>query len=134
MGIFELYMTQRKYENYLEAQGKPGYKFRRYDAIEEPHLEHIAPKTENEEPDNGYCPYDEEFYNQYLETLGNYMLISGSHNMSLRNAKFQIKRDSYVYLQQQLEVRAMTEQDKIWNKEKIHLRHEKIVNFLMSNL
>ena len=123
-----------KYENYLEAQGKPGYKFRRYDAIEEPHLEHIAPQTENEEPDNGYCPYDEEFYNQYLETLGNYMLISGSHNMSLSNAKFQIKRDSYVYLQQQLEVRAMTEQDKIWNKEKIHLRHEKIVNFLMSNL
>lgn len=123
-----------KYENYLIASGKSGYSPVRYDSIETPHLEHIAPQTENKEADNGYCPYDEDFYNRYLECLGNYLLLSGSHNMSLSNGRFQIKRDSYTYLQQQSEVRRMTKNDLLWNKEKIHQRHLKIVNFLIQTL
>ena len=123
-----------KYENYLIASGKSGYSPVRYDSIATPHLEHIAPQTENTEADNGYCPYDEEFYNRYLECLGNYLLLSGSHNMSLSNGRFQIKRDSYTYLQQQSEVRRMTKNDLLWNKEKIHQRHLKIVNFLIQTL
>ena len=123
-----------KYENYLIASGKSGYSPVRYDSIATPHLEHIAPQTENTEADNGYCPYDEEFYNRYLECLGNYLLLSGSHNMSLSNGRFQIKRDSYKYLQQQSEVQRMTENDLLWDKEKIHQRHLKIVNFLIQAL
>ena len=123
-----------KYENYLIASGKSGYSPVRYDSIATPHLEHIAPQTENTEADNGYCPYDEEFYNRYLECLGNYLLLSGSHNMSLSNGRFQIKRDSYTYLQQQSEVQRMTENDLLWDKEKIHHRHLKIVNFLIRAL
>ena len=123
-----------KYENYLIASGKSGYSPVRYDSIATPHLEHIAPQTENTEADNGYCPYDEEFYNRYLECLGNYLLLSGSHNMSLSNGRFQIKRDSYTYLQQQSEVQRMTENDLLWDKEKIHQRHLKIVNFLIQAL
>ena len=123
-----------KYENYLIASGKSGYSPVRYDSIATPHLEHIAPQTENTEADNGYCPYDEEFYNRYLECLGNYLLLSGSHNMSLSNGRFQIKRDSYTYLQQQLEVQRMTEQDQLWDKEKIRQRHTKIVDYLMQIL
>lgn len=123
-----------KYENHLIAGGKLGYTPIRYDSIQTPHLEHIAPQTENKEADNGYSLYDEDFYNNYLEILGNYMLISGSHNMSLSNARFQLKRDSYTHLQQQVEVRDMTAQDKTWNKEKIRVRHEKIVSFLTSIL
>lgn len=123
-----------KYENYLIASGKSGYSPVRYDSIETPHLEHIAPQTENKEADNGYCPYDEDFYNRYLECLGNYLLLSGSHNMSLSNGRFQIKRDSYTYLQQQLEVQRMTEQDQLWDKEKIRQRHTKIVDYLMQIL
>lgn len=122
-----------KYENHLRQSGKAGYKPWRYD-IEEPNLEHIAPQTENTEEDNGYCTYDEEFRNQYLECLGNYLLLSGSHNKSLSNSRFQIKRDSYTHLQQQLEVQRMTEQDKLWDKEKIRQRHLKIVNFLIQAL
>lgn len=121
-----------KYENHLIQSGKAGYKPLRYDDIEEPNLEHIAPQTENTEVDNGYCTYDEEFRSQYLECLGNYLLLSGSHNKSLSNGRFQIKRDSYRHLQQQLEVREMTEQDQLWDKEKIKNRHKKIVEFLMS--
>lgn len=123
-----------KYENHLIQCGKTGYKLLRYDDIEQPHLEHIAPQTENQEPNNGYCPYDEEFRNEYLECLGNYLLLSGSHNMSLSNEKFQKKRESYTYLQQQLEVRGMTEQDQLWDKDKIRLRHSKIVDYLMQIL
>ena len=82
-----------KYENHLIQCGKAGYKLLRYDDIEQPHLEHIAPQTENEESNNGYCHYDEDFRNQYLECLGNYLLLSGSHNISLGNEKFQKKRE-----------------------------------------
>ena len=123
-----------KYENHLIQSGKAGYKPMRYDDIEQPHLEHIAPQTENQEPDNGYCPYDEDFHNRYLECLGNYLLLSGSHNMSLSNGRFQIKRDSYTHLQQQLEIQRMTEHDLLWNKGKIDQRHTKIVDYLMQVL
>ncbi|MDY3104941.1 MAG: DUF262 domain-containing HNH endonuclease family protein [Prevotella sp.] len=123
-----------KYENHLIVSGKSGYTAVRYDSIETPHLEHIAPQIENTEVDNGYCPYDEDFHNRYLECLGNYLLLSGSHNISLSNDRFQIKRDSYTHLQQQLEVLRMTEQDQLWDKEKIRQRHSKIVDYLMQVL
>lgn len=123
-----------KYENHLIQSGKAGYKPKRYDDIEQPHLEHIAPQTENQEPDNGYCHYDEDFRSKYLECLGNYLLLSGSHNMSLSNGRFQIKRDSYTHLQQQLEVQRMTEQDQVWDKDKIRQRHTKIIDYLMEIL
>ena len=123
-----------KYENYLIEGGRDGYAFIRYDSIETPHLEHIAPQTENQKEDNGYCPYDEEFNVECLECLGNYLLLSGSHNISLSNDRFQYKRKSYRYLQQQLEVQDMTEQDEMWDKKKIRIRHKRIVDFLTSIL
>ncbi len=122
-----------KYENYLiQLEGKNGYSPKRYDAISEPQLEHIAPRTENEEPKNGYCEYDEEFKNYYLECLGNYLLLSGSHNASIGNRPFEEKRESYTQLRQQQEVRNMTETDHYWDKEKIKKRKDKILNFLLN--
>ena len=119
-----------KYENHLIESGKRGYKPIRYDSIDTPHLEHIAPQTENTEADNGYCPYDEDFVANYLECLGNYLLLSGSHNISLSNGKFQVKRESYTHLQQQLEVQEETKHDLLWDKEKIRNRQNKIVGYL----
>lgn len=123
-----------KYENYLIKDGKSGYSLIRYSDIKNPHLEHIAPQTENQEENSGYCTYDDEFRRDYLNCLGNYLLTSGSHNMSLGNERFEKKRDSYKHLQQQIEVRDMTEDDKLWDKGKIDLRHENIVAFLKSVL
>lgn len=123
-----------KYENSLIQSGAAGYKPLRYDDIEQPHLEHIAPQTENKEPNNGYCTYDEDFNCQYLDCLGNYLLLSGAHNIPLSNERFQLKRDSYKYLLQQLEVKEMTEQDQLWDKDKIARRNEKIVRFLLATL
>ena len=120
-----------KYENYLIESGKNGYAPIRYDSIKAPQLEHIAPQTEN--PQSGYCEYDEDFRNQYLECLGNYLLLSGYHNISIGNIPFEAKRSTYTQLRQQQEVRDMTESDHVWNKEKIAHRKAKIIDFLLKH-
>ena len=118
-----------KYENHLIEEGKFGYCPIRYDNIIEPQLEHVAPKTEN--PANGYCEYDEDFMSHYLENLGNYLLLSASHNISIGNIAFEAKRSTYTQLRQQQEVRDMTESDHYWDKEKISKRKSKIINYLL---
>lgn len=118
-----------EYENYLIEEGKPGYPLLRYDAIIKPQLEHIAPQTEN--PESGYCKYDEEFKQSYLDSLGNYLLLSAQHNISIGNIPFEEKRKTYTQLLQQQEVRDMTETDRTWNKEKIDLRKTKIIKFVL---
>lgn len=124
-----------KYENYLENQGKNGYSLTRFDKIVSPELEHIAPKTPtNGEPiAAGYCEYDEEFINQYIDCLGNYLLLSKSHNCSVGNKPFSEKRNSYNHLEQQREIQKMTAESEIWDKEKISLRKDKIVKFILEN-
>ncbi|NLN32312.1 MAG: DUF262 domain-containing protein [Flavobacteriaceae bacterium] len=124
-----------KYENYLEHQGKSGYSVTRFDKIESPELEHIAPQTPtNGEPiAAGYCEYDEEFRYQYIDCLGNYLLLSKSHNCSVGNRPFSEKRSSYNHLGQQREIQSMTSDTEIWNKEKISLRKGKIVKFILEN-
>lgn len=120
------------YENHLIEKGKSGYGLRRYDDVKNSQCEHIAPKTENQNPDCGYCPYDDEFRESYLNCLGNYLLLSGHHNESIGNISFDMKRDTYTQLLQQQEVRDMTEQDHYWDKEKIQARKKRIVNFVMA--
>jgi hypothetical protein len=121
-----------KYEVHLTNQGKDGYLPLRFNNITNAELEHIAPKTEN--PGAGYEPYDEEFRQQYLECLGNYMLISKSHNCSLSNDAFKVKRDSYISLAQQREVRDMTATELLWTKQMIQKRKEKIISFIMATI
>lgn len=123
-----------KYENHLITEGKGGYQPMRYDQIVTPHLEHIAPQTENKQPDNGYPHYTDEFRAHGLEILGNYLLLSGTHNISLSNERFAKKRESYTHLLQQHEVRDMTEQDLLWDEAKIQSRHKKIVSVLKGML
>jgi uncharacterized protein with ParB-like and HNH nuclease domain len=121
-----------KYENYLiQNEGKTGYAPIRFNSIKKPHLEHIAPQTEN--PESGYCEYDEEFRNQYIDCLGNYLLLSQFHNISIGNIPFEEKRNSYTQLRQQIEIQQMTETDGIWDKEKISKRKKKIIRFIMEN-
>jgi hypothetical protein len=114
-----------KYENYLEGLGKSGYSQTRFDKIESPELEHIAPQTEN--PESGYADYDEEFKQQYIDCLGNYLLLSKSHNCSVGNKPFADKRNSYNHLAQQREIQNMTAENKVWTKELINQRKNKII-------
>lgn len=121
-----------KYENYLEGQGKNGYTPTRFDKIVSPELEHIAPQTEN--PETGYDNYDEEFVNQYINCLGNFLLISKSHNCSVGNKPFADKRNSYGHLEQQREIQKMTSESQSWTKENIQTRKDKIVKFITENV
>lgn len=121
-----------KYENHLEAQGNNGYAATRFDKIVNPELEHIAPQTEN--PEAGYDSYDKEFRDQYIDCLGNYLLISKSHNCAVGNRPFVEKRSSYKHLEQQREVQLMTSENLIWTKQLIQERKEKITRFVVENV
>ncbi len=121
-----------KYENHIESNGKNGYSLTRFDNIENPELEHIAPQTEN--PETGYDNYDEVFVNQYINCLGNYLLLSKSHNCSVGNKPFLDKYNSYKKLAQQREIQEMAKENKIWTKELIQNRKDKITKFITENV
>ena len=125
-----------KYENFLLKQQKSGYNFMPFSQIEKPELEHIAPQTptNNEPVAAGYAQYDEDFAENYLDCLGNYLLISKSHNCSIGNVPFAEKRASYSVLLQQREVQDMTKDSPIWDKDKIDARHENLVDFVISKI
>lgn len=123
-----------KYENYLISQEKQGYGFMQMDQIASPELEHIAPTTPSDGTPiaKGYCEYDEEFKNMYLDCIGNYLLISKSHNCSIGNVSFADKLSSYNVLAQQREIKEIAK-DK-WDKDAIKKRHDKIVKFVVEKI
>ena len=121
-----------KYEMHLEGLGKNGYTATRFDKIIRPELEHIAPQTEN--PESGYDNYDDDFKNQFIDCLGNYLLLSKSHNCSVGNRPFWEKRNSYNHLEQQREIQRMTVNSKVWTRTLIQERKDKIVDFIMKEL
>jgi hypothetical protein len=123
-----------KYENYLISQEKQGYGFMQMEQIVSPELEHIAPQTPSEGIPiaKGYCEYDEEFKNMYLDCIGNYLLISKSHNCSIGNVSFADKISSYNVLAQQREIKEIAK-DK-WDKDAIKKRHDKIVKFVVEKI
>lgn len=115
-------------------------------SIDDEQIEHISPQTP---PDgskiaigyevNEQNEYSEEFSADYLNSLGNLMLISGSHNRSIGNIPFRQKLESYnknPVLNQQGEIKVFARGDKenpMWNMEAIDLRHEEILNFALAN-
>lgn len=125
-----------KYENHLEGQGKSGYTTTRFDKIVSPELEHIAPQTPTDGKPiaAGYCDYDEEFKQQYIDCLGNYLLLSKSHNCSVGNKPFADKRNTYNHSEQQREIQKLTTENITWAKEQIQRRKDKIISFLMNNI
>lgn len=122
-----------KYDNSLNLAGQKGYSKRRYDDIKKPELEHIAPQTEPKENPHGYGEYNEEFKNKYLNCLGNYALISKSHNCTVSNAPFWKKHKSYSYLPHQEEIKKMAPEKGPWNNHVISARNTKIKNFILDN-
>ena len=122
------------YENYLLSQQAKGYSPMPFYSIVSPHLEHIAPQTDNGEKEaSGYDNYDDDFREHYLLRLGNFLLLSAPHNESIGNKPFELKRSTYNHLYQQREIVEMTEKDLKWDKEKIKKRTEKLLDFLIKN-
>lgn len=124
-----------RYENYLrnkKAQTK-GYKFELKE-IQNIQIEHIAPLTENgDKLNSGYCEYDDEFYDKYLNCIGNLLLIDGSHNGSIGNKLFTEKLESYKKspLLQHQEVKSFVVNKNNWDKEAIDNRHKKLKDFVL---
>lgn len=128
-----------RYENSLQNKG---YYIKNF-AIENEQIEHISPK----QPDSGEIAsgydvdkdrkYDEEFLSDYLNCLGNLMLISGSHNSSIGNKPFKEKLESYnknPLLNQQAEIKDFVEIENkttLWGKNSIDKRQEKIIEFAL---
>ena len=127
-----------QYENSIQNKGYSIKKF----SIESEQIEHISPQTPtNGEPlETGYevdenNEYSEEFITNTINSLGNLMLISGSHNASIGNKPFSNKVKSYnqnPLLNQQAEIKdyAINENDQlVWKSESITKRHNYIVKF-----
>ena len=121
-----------KYEVHIEHQGEGGYSPTRFDSITNPELEHIAPTTEPEIKPHGYDNYDDEFRNQYLNCLGNYLLLSKSHNCAVGNIRLVKKLATYTHNEQQREVKRMVPENGIWSKDLIQERKDKIISVIMS--
>jgi hypothetical protein len=123
-----------RYENYLIGKQSKGYAPILFHSIESPHLEHIAPQTENGEKEaSGYGIYDEDFREHYLLHLGNFLLLSAPHNESIGNKPFEKKRQTYNHLYQQRQIIEMTEDDHIWDKTKIKMRTDNLLDFIINN-
>ena len=114
--------------------------------LENEQIEHISPQVppNSEVISAGYeisesNNYTDEFKNDYLNSLGNLMLISGSHNASIGNRPFKEKLQSYKenpLLNQQAEIKNFasgTNEKPIWDMRAIDKRHEAIVNFAIKN-
>lgn len=124
-----------EYENSIQNKG---YKINKM-TLENEQIEHISPQT----PTNGDSiasgydvdeekKYSEEFVSEYLNCLGNLMLISGSHNASIGNKPFSEKLESYKknpLLNQQAEIKKFASDNILWKTAQIDKRHSKIFEF-----
>lgn len=127
-----------QYENSIQNKGYSIKKF----SLENEQIEHISPQTPtNGEPlETGYevdenNEYSEDFKTNIINSLGNLMLISGSHNASIGNKPFSDKVRSYnqnPLLNQQAEIKDYAINEKgqsVWKSESISKRHKYIVEF-----
>lgn len=130
-----------KYEMYLCNDNHPmPHKVTFDDLIRNESIEHIAPQTPtNGNPiANGYGVYEDKdnpengiVSGEWLNCVGNLMLISQSYNSSIGNKPFVNKLASYGkdnLLNQQKEIIDFVEdkQSPVWDKSAIEKRHEKI--------
>jgi hypothetical protein len=127
-----------KYEDSLQNKGYSAKGL----AIKEVQIEHISPQNPKEETIN-YCyevdengNYSNEFLEKYLNCLGNLMLISNSHNSSIKNKSFSEKLETYKsnpLLRQQAEIIEFVDlNEPKWGKNEIEKRHNKIVEFAIN--
>ncbi|MFC0778220.1 DUF262 domain-containing protein [Flavobacterium sp. HJSW_4] len=125
-----------QYENSIQNKG---YSIKQF-SLDKEQIEHISPRTpgENEKLASGYDvneknEYTEEFLSKYLNSVGNLMLISGSHNASIGNKPFSEKIKSYnqnPLLNQQAEIKEFS-LDNTWKIGSIEKRHKKIIDFAL---
>ena len=142
-GLTNLHATRYllwKYENFLRK--KDNMVALKYTEIKNYQVEHISPKTENTEENNGY---DKKLEWNILNSYGNLMLLTQKTNVEIQNKNLREKLEAYeketkdednekIILKQQLEVITEIKKDGVfWGKEKIKNRNEKLLIFIKDN-
>lgn len=132
-----------KYELYVSNENHPlPHKVTLNDLIRKESIEHIAPQTptDGKPIENGYGVYEDKddpscgiSSGGWLNSIGNLMLISQSHNSSIGNKPFKAKLDSYGkdnLLNQQKEIITFIadRQNPMWDKDAINKRRIKIID------
>ena len=138
------YWQYEMYRNRKNGYDAPsGIKYS--DIVRSENIEHIAPRTPtNGDPvANGYGVYVDAVApengiesGQWLNSIGNLMLISESHNKSIGNCPFKDKLDSYKAspLRQQLEIEefaASRDGKLVWDLEAIKKRKDAMIKAAM---
>ena len=127
------------YEQHLQRKG---YVLSGSVGIESESVEHIAPQTEPDEVvESGYeieatGLYSKDFRDNYVNKLGNLMLISQSHNSAIGNKPFADKLQSYKdnpLLRQQAQIKEFVkdESNPVWDSKAIDSRHQKMVEYAL---
>ena len=118
-----------EYEEDIQNKGYNIHKI----SLEREQIEHISPqKPDKGRLATGYSPYNDDFEENFLNCLGNLMLISGSHNASIGNKPFKEKINSYKsnpLLNQQAEIKDFCTQEEKWGRDEITTRKKKILDF-----
>lgn len=125
-----------KYENSIQNRGYHIGSVK----IKDEQIEHISPQTptNGDAIESGYDTnadrkYEQAFLDEYLNCLGNLMLISPSHNASIGNNPFSDKVESYndnPLLKQQAEIKTFVDPSTPfkWDMAAIDRRHVRIVD------
>lgn len=128
-----------EYENSLQNKG-----YRIIKIVETPSIEHISPqKPDDEKLEKGYevdinGEYTEEFTVSFLNSVGNLLYISTSHNSAIKNTAFASKLDSYnknPLFSQQAEIKNFVDpaNPNVWDSKCIERRRNKIISFCLKN-
>ncbi len=128
-----------RYEQYLCNKDYPIPKVIYSEVISNESIEHIAPQTQSAPTENGYGVYENEespkdgiVSGEWMNSIGNLMLMSKSQNSSLGNRPFSKKLKVYGsdnLLNQQKEIVEFVsdEENPVWDKTCIEKRYRKII-------
>jgi hypothetical protein len=87
-------------------------------------VEHILPKTWQ---NTNFDEWNETSHSQYLEQIGNKILLNKLTNIKCANNFFSLKQEKYKESQNSQEVRELgNREDKIWSKTDIETRNQAI--------
>lgn len=129
-----------RYEQYLCNDNYPTPKVSYADVISNESIEHIAPQTQENPLENGYGVYENEenpeegiVSGEWMNRVGNLMLMAGRQNSSLGNRPFADKlqvygRDNLLNQQKEIIEFVTDKEHPVWDKSSIERRFNKIVN------
>ncbi len=129
-----------RYEQYLCNDNYPTPKITFGDVISNESIEHIAPQTQSNPLENGYGIYEDTenpsegiVSGEWMNCVGNLMLMAGRQNSSLGNRSFSHKlqvygKDNLLNQQKEIIEFVSDKENPIWNKTSIEKRFNRIIH------